>query len=181
MSNPPEEARDEKMRALTAPELQGYALSNWCAASHSHGLSKDQAAAIHELTRRAALSERGAAPAAEEVRNALLKEIEVEINDSRNAGDDSFGKGFRGGLRVAHNIVRRTALSDLEGVSASPTAGSEDTARCTWTENEDGLYLTECGHLYVFETGNAADNGAKFCQYCGKHLTDASRSPEKAP
>ena len=46
----------------------------------------------------------------------------------------------------------------------------EDRTRCTWEEDTDGNYWTECNQGSVFEDGGPEENGYKFCPYCGLAL-----------
>ena len=41
---------------------------------------------------------------------------------------------------------------------------------CTWTEDEDGLWLTACDNEFEFGDGSPDDNHMKFCCYCGLPL-----------
>lgn len=41
---------------------------------------------------------------------------------------------------------------------------------CVWTEDEDGIWQTECGDAFAFDSGSPTENKAKFCQYCGAEL-----------
>lgn len=41
---------------------------------------------------------------------------------------------------------------------------------CVWAENEDGVWETECGHVFTFETGTATENSFRYCPYCGRTL-----------
>lgn len=43
---------------------------------------------------------------------------------------------------------------------------------CTWTEDEDGYWNTECGNLIVLNTGTPRDNGFVYCPYCGQRLIE---------
>lgn len=43
---------------------------------------------------------------------------------------------------------------------------------CRWNEDSDGMYNTECGRLWFFDTGNVKENGAKFCVYCGRRIKE---------
>jgi hypothetical protein len=47
---------------------------------------------------------------------------------------------------------------------------SEKASICAWLQDVDGNYHTGCGHTFFFDTGTAQENGAKFCQYCGKGM-----------
>ena len=60
---------------------------------------------------------------------------------------------------------------------ASPAALFASLARetpltCTWTENEDGVYETNCGNLFMFNDGTPSENGFEFCPYCGRELRE---------
>jgi hypothetical protein len=41
---------------------------------------------------------------------------------------------------------------------------------CIWAEDEDGAWDTACGERFEFTDGGPAENGAKFCLYCGARL-----------
>ena len=43
---------------------------------------------------------------------------------------------------------------------------------CLWQlEDEDAdSYRTACGHVWEFTTGGPAENGARFCPYCGARI-----------
>ena len=50
-------------------------------------------------------------------------------------------------------------------------------APCTWTEDEDaGAYDTACGNKHLFIEGTPAENGYRFCPYCGGALVDAAEA-----
>ena len=44
--------------------------------------------------------------------------------------------------------------------------------KCTWSEDEDGLWWTACKEIHVFFDGTPAENGYKFCPYCRKPLKE---------
>lgn len=41
---------------------------------------------------------------------------------------------------------------------------------CTWEEDADGIWYSQCGTGYMFETGTPKENRFKYCPYCGKLL-----------
>lgn len=41
---------------------------------------------------------------------------------------------------------------------------------CTWTEDEDGPWITGCGHAFEFNTDGPKENGFQHCCYCGGKL-----------
>jgi len=47
---------------------------------------------------------------------------------------------------------------------------------CTWTnddEYDDRCYETECGQSLELTEGTLAENGMRFCCYCGARLVEA--------
>ena len=49
---------------------------------------------------------------------------------------------------------------------------------CEWTEDDDGDWTTDCGQMFAFLTEHGpAENGMKFCCYCGKPLVDVRYVP----
>ena len=40
-------------------------------------------------------------------------------------------------------------------------------AVCTWREDDDGYYATDCGHMHSFFNGGPKQNFHSFCPYCG--------------
>lgn len=47
------------------------------------------------------------------------------------------------------------------------------TETCLWTEDEDAVWHTSCGH--TFEVNNMetpTENGFKFCCYCGRAIKE---------
>ena len=52
---------------------------------------------------------------------------------------------------------------------------------CQWKESYDPdttAYTTECGGWFNVEAGTPAENGMKFCPYCGKHLVEIGHDPD---
>ena len=41
---------------------------------------------------------------------------------------------------------------------------------CEWNDDDEGMFETECGNAFVFTDGGPADNGFRFCPYCGKPI-----------
>lgn len=41
---------------------------------------------------------------------------------------------------------------------------------CNWKSDDDGIWSTDCGHAWFFDTGDPKENNARFCPYCGKRL-----------
>ena len=59
---------------------------------------------------------------------------------------------------------------------------AEREATCTWTEDNVGAYNSACGEFFEFtedhNEGGPAENGALFCQYCGKKIVVVAYMPE---
>ena len=52
---------------------------------------------------------------------------------------------------------------------------SDDTAdfadlACTWTEDDDGNWSTDCGEMFTLIDATPQDNGMIYCCYCGDVL-----------
>lgn len=43
---------------------------------------------------------------------------------------------------------------------------------CKWTEDEDGLWNTECGGTFEITEGTPRENEMVFCPYCGKSIEE---------
>lgn len=41
---------------------------------------------------------------------------------------------------------------------------------CSWIEDSDGTWETQCDHYFVVMEGTPAENGFRFCCYCGGEL-----------
>lgn len=41
---------------------------------------------------------------------------------------------------------------------------------CTWEEDEDGLWNTECNNVFEIIDGTPEENKMKYCPYCGRIL-----------
>ena len=48
----------------------------------------------------------------------------------------------------------------------------ESTA-CTWAQDIDGFWATDCGNYFMLEEGLPSHNNMSFCCYCGKKLKEA--------
>ena len=47
-----------------------------------------------------------------------------------------------------------------------------DDSTCTWTEDEDGNWETECGDMFAFIDGGPVANNCKYCPYCERQLRE---------
>ena len=58
---------------------------------------------------------------------------------------------------------------------SSPTGADRMNAKeraCEWVEDEDANWYTGCKETFCLNDGTPADNGMKFCCYCGGTLTE---------
>lgn len=60
-------------------------------------------------------------------------------------------------------------------IAAAPQPPGES---CTWFEDPDGNWGTECDEMFQFTTGGPQENDMKFCCYCGKPLLERSFAEE---
>lgn len=47
-------------------------------------------------------------------------------------------------------------------------------SECKWKADDDGIYQTECGDAFVFDSGTPKENKFNFCCFCGKKLADVT-------
>lgn len=49
----------------------------------------------------------------------------------------------------------------------------EQTEKCRWREGWEGYgWESECGNVFAVFSGTPAENGMRFCPYCGRHLVE---------
>ena len=105
---------------------------------------------------------------------AMLKvkyaNLEHEVERMREQEPVAVFKGAHDGRFVIdwlHGYIPpvNLALYTAPVPPASQSAAQPDT--CSWEEDDDGCYSTACGHRFTFNEGGPADNGQKFCGYCG--------------
>ena len=41
---------------------------------------------------------------------------------------------------------------------------------CTWEEDDEGTWHTDCGQAFQFNAGGPLENGARYCMYCGQEI-----------
>lgn len=49
---------------------------------------------------------------------------------------------------------------------------SSDNETCTWKEDENLCWKTECENMFIVNDGFPSENGMKYCPYCGKKLVE---------
>jgi hypothetical protein len=52
------------------------------------------------------------------------------------------------------------------------TAVLTTTQDCTWTEDDEGNWDTQCGEKWCFIEGTPTENHCRFCAYCGGRLVE---------
>ena len=67
-------------------------------------------------------------------------------------------------------------LYPVDPASLFAAQAQETPLTCTWIENEDGVYETNCGNLFAFNDGTPSENGFAFCPYCGLELSENENS-----
>ncbi len=48
---------------------------------------------------------------------------------------------------------------------------------CTWREDDDGNWITDCNNIFILIDGTPHENKMKFCVYCGKMLVEGRDTP----
>jgi hypothetical protein len=72
--------------------------------------------------------------------------------------------------RVAHSQSEYKRLKTLGADVLPPTERTALERTCEWTEDDDGVWHTGCGNAHQFNDGTPAQNGQRFCGYCGSKL-----------
>lgn len=91
-----------------------------------------------------------------------------EINEVMGIGMANWqlrANAFDGGnLEAALTLIKRRE-AELASIREAPTP-------CLWSEDEDGIWDTDCGNAHTFFSGGPVENSYKFCPYCGKPLEE---------
>lgn len=45
--------------------------------------------------------------------------------------------------------------------------------RCEWTVDDDGIYNSSCGQIFVFTDDGPIENKFRYCPYCGHGMKAA--------
>ena len=74
--------------------------------------------------------------------------------------------GFCGDQTAAHRW-EKLAKAAIDRINGKPNY-------CIWVaDDENGdVYETQCGEMFTFIGGGVKENGAKYCQYCGKKIKE---------
>lgn len=77
--------------------------------------------------------------------------------------------------------------NDVQGTSDEVIEFAEEKYRdlensrgiCTWCNDEDGNWHTDCKQIHTFLEGGPGDNHYNFCPYCGKVLEEWYREDKE--
>lgn len=69
----------------------------------------------------------------------------------------------------AHCPMKCATMADCSGVCNF----TEPAESCTWQE-DDEAWRTSCGRAFSLEAGTPAENGMKWCCYCGRSITQGA-------
>ncbi|WP_252178360.1 hypothetical protein [Endozoicomonas sp. 4G] len=47
-------------------------------------------------------------------------------------------------------------------------------ATCTWTDDPEGIWHTDCGEAFEVHAGSPGQNGLRYCCFCGRKLAEGS-------
>ena len=105
---------------------------------------------------------------------AMLAEIPAAvqaIKDERNALLDQWNSIVQAsGSRTHGGAVG--VVADIRRERDRLIAERE--AVCTWTEDANGIWHTDCGEAFEIQTGSPGQNGLRFCCFCGRKLAEGS-------
>lgn len=89
-------------------------------------------------------------------------------------------------------MTRYTCVFEWPDDKAPPICGSEKflggtlcsvqfndalaSTECTWTEDDNGAWHSECGHLFETTDGGPAENNMRHCCFCGRALIGRRRN-----
>lgn len=81
------------------------------------------------------------------------------------------------------NVIAYMGIPPKKGGDIS-TAEPKPPTTCAWVEEGDGyngigVWDTACGKAFVYDDGSPSDNGARFCQYCGKPIEQVDYEREE--
>lgn len=87
---------------------------------------------------------------------------------------------YRRIVRIGRGVddALMTAAEEIESLEREIAAARAENAACGWNRDEDGIYHTGCGHIFVLNDGRLADNEMAFCCYCGLRAEEGELYPE---
>ena len=112
----------------------------------------------------------------EDIAEALLgwaefcAELETELAAANERAEDAIAQSFEWAQKV-ERVEAKLAASEAARLAAVEP--------CLWTDQED-YWQSDCGQAFVFNDGTPAENGAKFCNHCGKPIAYSALPVEEA-
>ena len=67
----------------------------------------------------------------------------------------------------AEKMGRTSRIQILEHMEEAMTEGF-----CTWMEDEQGIWHTDCRHMFVLHADSPSENNMRYCCYCGRELKE---------
>jgi hypothetical protein len=74
------------------------------------------------------------------------------------------------GVPINEPFWRKRIDDYVASVVAQSVMRSLPSGTCRWTEDEEGIWNTECGQKFIWTAGIPTYSGERFCFYCGKSL-----------
>jgi len=71
-----------------------------------------------------------------------------------------------------HTILERTQ-EELAEAKEQIDVLLKVAGKCTWKEDDEGIWDTTCGEAFTFIEGTPGENDMKYCCYCSKPLEEA--------
>ena len=75
----------------------------------------------------------------------------------------------------SNSVILSEGLTVSSGRNILPENNMES-KKCNWSEDEDGVWETECNEAFCFENGSPHENKANFCPFCGGILIERKYS-----
>lgn len=93
----------------------------------------------------------------------------------RMVGGMDLNKKYYTSDGIECNILQ---MVTMEPEWAANRIQATEPSACTWTEDSNGLYNTECGHIFECMEGDPSENGFIYCPYCGDEIEVAKYNLE---
>ena len=106
------------------------------------------------------------------VGNDEMEALERALSLPRTAFDAGKPNEYSEAQQVVDRLLKEQHKKQLS------TAIGGAVVPCTWEEDQDGNWQTDCGNSFCLDSGTPLENGMKFCAYCGKTLLeDGNQAP----
>lgn len=80
---------------------------------------------------------------------------------------------------IASDAIRNRQIAErILNSEAEMDKPLELSVRCTWTEDNDGVWSSECGLVWSFENGKVCENNIEYCMRCGRLVDAHEYDPE---